>query len=370
MRQPPSARGVTEKASSISVVEASSIENAAPRRAAARWGARAPRGRGRRCPPGSARRGSGCSGSRSSTRARRRPAAGARPTARCRRRRPRGPWSRGGCGRGGRAAAAAGGELGRQAAGDELGAHALDRGGLLALLLEAGERGLEDVGGGLAEAPAALAVEPDRRRVQAQQQGGRFDRGGCAALVFGGEVGEGEFVLAADFPEELDVQAFGLGLGAREQVGRAGLAEFHQHMGALELHPLAVGVLDLQRGVVIGEDGPGLEGPVLFIQHEHRHPPEESKRASLLDSGRRPYRGVRMRGDGGRRAVRRNSGLARLRSGRGAGVVGAACRRGPSRRSGLPSVEDAAGAATQTRRCAPRTCVALFPPRRPPPRRS
>jgi len=56
--------------------------------------------------------------------------------------------------------------------------------------------------------------------------------------------------------------------------------------------------------------------------------------------------------------------------GGGAGVAGAACIRGPSLRCGLPSVEDAAGAATQTRRCAPRTCVALIPPRRPPPRRS
>ena len=96
--------------------------------------------------------------------------------------------------------------------------------------------------------------------------------------------------VAADFPEEFDVQVFGLGLGAR--AGRtAPAAELHQHMGALELHPLAVGVLDLQRGVVIGEMVPALKA---LSSSYSTNIGIRLKKASagLLDSGRRPIAGA------------------------------------------------------------------------------
>ena len=142
-------------------------------------------------------------------------------------------------------------------------------GGLLALLLEAGEGGLEDFGGGLAEAAAALAVEVDRRGVEAQQHGGGFDRAGFVTEVFAGEVDEGEFVVAADFPQELGVEAFCLGLGTLQQLARRGLGEAHQNVVALQFEALAVGRFHLQGGVVVSQDGAGLEGTILFEEQIH-----------------------------------------------------------------------------------------------------
>jgi hypothetical protein len=105
----------------------------------------------------------------------------------------------------------------RAVAGLEFPDHALDGRGLLALLFQAGQRRLQDVRRRLAEAAAALAVEVDRRRVQAQQHGRRLHRIGFGAVVFGGEFLEAELGFAADFPEEIDVDAFGLGFGALQQ---------------------------------------------------------------------------------------------------------------------------------------------------------
>ena len=83
-------------------------------------------------------------------------------------------------------------------------------------------------------------------------------------VVLGGEVLEAELAVAAHFPQETGVQFLGAGRGAFEQFARRGLAELQQHVAAFQLHAFAVRGLHLQRGVVISENRPGLEGPVLF----------------------------------------------------------------------------------------------------------
>ena len=109
------------------------------------------------------------------------------------RRRLPAPWFPAGCGRACRAVArSSGGELGGQRAGLEFADHALDGQRLLALLFQAGQRGLQNVGRRLAEAALALAVEIDRRRMQAQQHRRRFDRRRLVSGVVGGKFLEAE----------------------------------------------------------------------------------------------------------------------------------------------------------------------------------
>jgi hypothetical protein len=267
-RQPASV-GVIEKASSISVVAASSMEKARTAASGRSVGSAGASTGGKPVPAGkySNRKRSKCSSW--VTPARRSRATGGRRLA---------GFGAGGFEGLGFEAVAVGlveqladqrAELFGQRAGEELVAHALDGGGLLLLFLEAGEGGLEDFGGGLAEAAAALAVEVDRRGVEAQQHGGGFDRAGFVAEVFAGEVDEGEFVVAADFPQELGVEAFGLGFGALQQLARRGLGEAHQNVVALQFEALAVGRFHLQGGVVVGQDGAGLEGTILFEEQIH-----------------------------------------------------------------------------------------------------
>ena len=147
--------------------------------------------------------------------------------------------------------------------------HALDSQGLLPLLLQSGQGRLEDLRRRLAEAPAALAVEVDRCRMQAQQGGCGLDRTRVAAEIVAGEVGEGEFGVAAGFPEKVGVHAFGLGLGTRYQVGAGRLGEAQQHVRGLDLGALARCEFDLQRGVVVGEYRACPEGAVLFKKDIH-----------------------------------------------------------------------------------------------------
>jgi len=151
----------------------------------------------------------------------------------------------------------------------ELVAHALDRFLALAFLLQTGERRLQDLGRRLLEASLALAVEVDRRAVQAQQQRRRFDRGGFGAIVFPREVEIGELFLAAHFPQEVGVERLGLALGLVEQRLRFRFAEGEEHGVALDLQPAAGRKLDVQRGLLLRDERAGLEGAGLFEKDEH-----------------------------------------------------------------------------------------------------
>ena len=99
--------------------------------------------------------------------------------------------------------------------------------------------------------------------------GGGFDRARYLTVVFLREVDKTEFVFAADFPQKFGVEAFGFGFGAVEQITGRRLGETHQNVVALQLEALAVGRFDLQGGVVVGQDGAGLEGTVLFEEQIH-----------------------------------------------------------------------------------------------------
>ncbi len=157
----------------------------------------------------------------------------------------------------------------RQAARLQFSGHALDGERLLTFLLLPGQRRLEDLRRGLAETPLALAVKVDRRGVQAQQHGSGLDGGRRMPGVFGGELGEAELLLAASLPEKLAVDLRRRGLGLRQQFARAGRAEAQQHVGGLQLDALAAGRVDLQGSVVVGNDGAGLEGTILFEEEVH-----------------------------------------------------------------------------------------------------
>ena len=70
-------------------------------------------------------------------------------------------------------------------------------------------------------------------------------------------------------PAFLDDRLLGFGFGAVEQITGRRLGETHQNVVALQLEALAVGRFDLQGGVVVGQDGAGLEGTVLFEEQIH-----------------------------------------------------------------------------------------------------
>ena len=152
--------------------------------------------------------------------------------------------------------------------------HALDQRRLLPLPFESGQRGLQDFRRRLAEAAAALAMEIDRRRMQAQQHCRGLHRIGFGAVVFGGELLEAELLFAAGFPEEIDVDARRLVFRALQQFAGGWGDKAQQHIGRLDLGALAGGQLDLQRAHIVGQHAAGTESAVLFKQDIHggKHP--------------------------------------------------------------------------------------------------
>jgi hypothetical protein len=92
---------------------------------------------------------------------------------------------------------------------------------------------------------------------------------GDVTEVLPGEIGEHELVVTTDFPQELGIETFGFGLRALKQFARGRLGETHQHVLALQFEALAVGCFHLQGGVVVGQDGAGLEGTILFEEQIH-----------------------------------------------------------------------------------------------------
>ena len=152
----------------------------------------------------------------------------------------------------------------------QLGDPALHGQRLLALFLEAGECGGENVRRCLAKAPLALAMEVDRGGVQRQQNGARLDRRRVVAVVVAGEIEEGKLAFAGALPEEIGLDLFGQRCRLFEQGTGRRLLEAQQHRGRLDLAALARGHFDLQRRVVVGHDVAGLEPAVFFEQYIHR----------------------------------------------------------------------------------------------------
>ncbi len=121
----------------------------------------------------------------------------------------------------------------------------------------------------LAVASLAALVEIHRRRRQRERHGGRFGRRRSAPEIFLREFVESEFVLGRHFPEKIRIELARepLRVGV-ERRGRR-LGEAQQHGRRLDLEALAGGRLDLQRRVVVGEDGAGLELAVVLEKDVH-----------------------------------------------------------------------------------------------------
>jgi hypothetical protein len=161
-------------------------------------------------------------------------------------------------------------ELGRQVERGQLGHHALDRQCLLTLLLETGKSGLENFRRRLAETPAALAVEIHRCCVQRQEQRRRFDRTGRVTEVLVSKIGEMEFAVSDALPQKVGFDAGQQQFRLLEQHSRRRLVVTQQDAGSLDLAALPGCCLDLQRAVVVGQDGGRTKSAVFFEQYMHR----------------------------------------------------------------------------------------------------
>ncbi len=158
-------------------------------------------------------------------------------------------------------------DLRGQGSGAELARPRIDALLLLALLLLSRERGLEVLLGRGLVAPAAALVEIHRVRVECQSHGGGLLRRGRAAEVVACQDVEGEFLGAADFPQETRIDGLGellcLGHEARQRLA----VEAQQHRARLHLGALAVRGFDLEGRARLREDGAHAERAVLLEEH-------------------------------------------------------------------------------------------------------
>ena len=142
--------------------------------------------------------------------------------------------------------------------------------GLQALALQAEQRGLHRLQRGLAEAPLACAAEIVRCLEQTQQRRRLALRAGRGVEIVASEIGEAEFLFGGELPGQVEVDVRGDGLRGREQRRRRRLLEAQQHVGGLELDPLAGLQFDLQRGLGLGHDAAGQESAAFLEERVHR----------------------------------------------------------------------------------------------------
>ena len=154
----------------------------------------------------------------------------------------------------------------RRAAGGELGGPDLDPRGLLFLALDRAERGTQGIGRRRSIATTPLAVEVDRRCMQAKQQAGRLDRRWRMTVVVAGKRCEVELVLRGALPEEVEVDALGGTVRALHQIGGRRLGKAQHHGSGLDLGALAAGGFDLQARTCVGKHRAGLECAVFLKQ--------------------------------------------------------------------------------------------------------
>lgn len=81
--------------------------------------------------------------------------------------------------------------------------------------------------------------------MQAQDQAGRFRRLRRMTEIFGAQFGETEFLFARHFPQEVQVDVGGDGLGLLQQLGRRRLVELQHHVLGFDLVALAACHLNL-----------------------------------------------------------------------------------------------------------------------------
>jgi rod shape determining protein RodA len=78
-----------------------------------------------------------------------------------------------------------------------------------------------------------------RRLEQAEQHAGLLLQPGLGAEIVARQVGKAELLLGREFPGQVQVDLGGQRLAAAQQLGRRRLVEAQQHVGRLDLHPLA-----------------------------------------------------------------------------------------------------------------------------------
>ena len=138
-----------------------------------------------------------------------------------------------------------------------------------ALALDAGARRLQRLGGSSLVASLALLVEMHRRGVQPQRQRRGLARRGRMAEILLRQLGEAEFRIPAYLPQEVRIDPGRDGLRIGEQYRRRRPRETQQYVRRLELQALAGNRFDLERGIVVGEDGAGLERAVVLEKNMH-----------------------------------------------------------------------------------------------------
>jgi hypothetical protein len=82
--------------------------------------------------------------------------------------------------------------------------------------------------------------------------------------ILAGEIGKGKLAVTQTLPEKVGLDFAGQNLGLIEQRRRYRFAVAQQYVRRLDLAALAGDRLDLQRAVVVGDNGGRLESPVFF----------------------------------------------------------------------------------------------------------
>ena len=106
--------------------------------------------------------------------------------------------------------------------------------------------------------------------MQLERHPGRLERGGRVPEILARQRVVREFLAAAALPQKIDVDPAGNALRFRHETRERRRLESQQHRGRLHLGALAMRRLDLERGVVVGEDGADLEVTLFFIENVHR----------------------------------------------------------------------------------------------------
>ncbi len=89
------------------------------------------------------------------------------------------------------------------------------------------------------------------------------------AVILLGKFDESELVAGACLPQKIRVELDREFLGIRVERGRRGIGETQQHGRGLDLQAFARNGFDLQRRVVVGEDGAGLELAIVLEKNVH-----------------------------------------------------------------------------------------------------
>ena len=89
------------------------------------------------------------------------------------------------------------------------------------------------------------------------------------AVIFARQLIEAEFTVADRFPQKIRVELAGEFVRVADRLRSARLGEAQQNIRRLDLEPLAGDGLDLQRLVVIGQDGAGLQLAVVLEENVH-----------------------------------------------------------------------------------------------------